>query len=522
MISMNIETLLEERKVEQNRVEYKQGWNPAETIHTICAFANDFDNVNGGYIVIGVSAVDGIPQLPPRGVERERVDAIQQEIFQYCNRIEPRYIPVIEVVNYPDAETNLIFLRCMPGDAGPYRAPRDVYSKKAGEKPDKTMCYWIRPGSLTTEARGSEVAELFEKFNSVPFDDRINRLASPDIIRRGYLEDFLRESHSVLAEEINARTLEDMLLSLEVANETDTGIALRNIAVLMFADRPDKWIKGAQIDLVRFRTEDAEASDDFVEKTFTGPIWKQVRDALEYINATVIAERVVKIANQAESERYYNYPYNALEEALVNAVFHKSYREPEPVEIRIYVDCIQIINYPGPAKWIDMKQFGSGKVRARKYRNRRIGEFLKELDLSEKQGTGISKILRELKKNGSPPPKFETDPDRTYLITTISMREGFQSEQFLLVVEIVPDYVLSKLEGKMTERDLRMFKRLWAYLAMSTGIRNIDAAKVLGLDSEAASRLLDKTVDIGIVKNIGDPQAKVYRISDEVDRAAGG
>lgn len=53
--------------------------------------------------------------------------------------------------------------------------------------------------------------------------------------------------------------------------------------------------------------------------------------------------------NTEEAERHYNYPYNALEEAVVNAVFHKSYREAEPVEIRVYVDCIQIINYPGPA-----------------------------------------------------------------------------------------------------------------------------------------------------------------------------
>ena len=115
-----------------------------------------------------------------------------------------------------------------------------------------------------------------------------------------------------------------------------------------------------------------------------------------------------------------------LEEALVNAVFNKSYREGEPVEIRIYIDSIQIINYPGPDKWINMNKFASGKVRARKYRNRRIGEFLKEIDLSEKQGTGIPTILSELRKNGSPLPEFETDEDRTYLITTIKMRSGFE------------------------------------------------------------------------------------------------
>lgn len=110
-----------------------------------------------------------------------------------------------------------------------------------------------------------------------------------------------------------------------------------------------------------------------------------MQDALDYIKATVIEEKVVKIQGKAESERFFNYPYNALEEALVNAVFHKSYREEEPVEIRIYVDSIQILNYPGLAKWINLEKFETGKIRGRKYRNRRIGELFKEIDLSEKK-----------------------------------------------------------------------------------------------------------------------------------------
>lgn len=142
-------------------------------------------------------------------------------------------------------------------------------------------------------------------------------MASLDMIRRGYLEDFLRESNSSLANDLNSHSLEDLLIATEVANITDTGIDIRNIGVLMFTERPDKLIPGAQIDLVKFNTEEAEASDDFVEKSFTGPIWKQVKDALDYIKTNIIEEKVVKITNQAESERFYNYPYNALEEALV-------------------------------------------------------------------------------------------------------------------------------------------------------------------------------------------------------------
>ena len=70
------------------------------------------------------------------------------------------------------------------------------------------------------------------------------------------------------------------------------------------------------------------------------------------------------------------------------------------MEIRIYVDSIQILNYPGLAKWISLDKFKEGKIKGRKYRNRRIGELFKEIELSEKKGTGIPKILRELAQNG--------------------------------------------------------------------------------------------------------------------------
>lgn len=52
MIPIKIETLLEGRKVERNRIEYKEGFNPSEIVHTICGYANDIAGVDGGYLVI--------------------------------------------------------------------------------------------------------------------------------------------------------------------------------------------------------------------------------------------------------------------------------------------------------------------------------------------------------------------------------------------------------------------------------------------------------------------------------------
>ena len=235
------------------------------------------------------------------------------------------------------------------------------------------------------------------------------------------------DSKSSLATEINKKSMEDMLIALEAANATDVGIDIRSIGLLIFGDRPEKFLPGAQIELIRFHTADAEGSDDFTEKTFTGPIQKQVRDALSHIKAVVIEEKVIKRPDRAESDRFFNYPYNALEKILVNAVFHKSYQIHEPVEIRIYVDCIKVINYPGPEKLINMDDLKAGRAIARRYRNRRIEEFLKEIDLSEKRSTGITKILRNLSANGSPPPEFKTNDERDYLIVTIRRHAAFDT-----------------------------------------------------------------------------------------------
>lgn len=50
----------------------------------------------------------------------------------------------------------------------------------------------------------------------------------------------------------------------------------------------------------------------------------------------------------------------------------------------------------------------------------------KELKLTEGRNTGIPKIKRALKNNGSREPEFETNDTRDYFITTIFMHDGFQ------------------------------------------------------------------------------------------------
>jgi ATP-dependent DNA helicase RecG len=65
-------------------------------------------------------------------------------------------------------------------------------------------------------------------------------------------------------------------------------------------------------------------------------------------------------------------------------------------------------------------------IRSRFYRNRRIGEFLKELDLAEGRNTGIGKIVRAMRENGSPDPQFYNPETRSFMTVILPIHEAFK------------------------------------------------------------------------------------------------
>jgi ATP-dependent DNA helicase RecG len=65
-LPFKIDYLLTSGRVESERLEFKTGWNPLKIMHTLCAFANDFHNLGGGYIVLGVASHDGRPRVAAR------------------------------------------------------------------------------------------------------------------------------------------------------------------------------------------------------------------------------------------------------------------------------------------------------------------------------------------------------------------------------------------------------------------------------------------------------------------------
>jgi predicted HTH transcriptional regulator len=225
-IPTNIKTLLSGEVVEWARIEFKETWDAAASLKTICAFANDLDNWGGGYIVIGVEEEEGRPVYPLKGVPVEKLDKYQKEIFKKCKLIRPAYMPIIGKETYQDK--HFIVVWCPGGETRPYSSPKTMAND------NKERIHYIRKASNTVE----------------PTDDNI------------------------------------------------------------------------------------------IEKTFKGPIQQQLRDALQYIHNVVITEKVIKHPDRAEADRFFNFPYAAIEEALSNAVYHRAYDEREPIEVRVESDRI--------------------------------------------------------------------------------------------------------------------------------------------------------------------------------------
>lgn len=411
---ININDLIDCRVVESNRVEFISGWNPTPIIHSICAFANDIDNVGGGYIVVGVEENDGTPVLPVKGIPQERVDGILKELIGLCHMIEPLYYPVVEPVFFQGKYIIVIWVS--GGHGRPYKAAKDVHSDKS------TKLYYIRKFSSTIVASPEEEKELFYISMDIPFDDRPNLAADVSDLDIGLMRSHLKEIGSSLYEHSLSMDALDIAKNIQLVAGPPEAVKPLNVGLLMFSERPEKYFRYARIEVVDIPDP---TGTNMTEKVFTGPIQRQLSDALAFIKNYTLKEVVIKSADRAEATRISNYPYAAIEEILANAVYHRSYQEKEPITVRITSESIEITSFPGFDRSISDKDIAELRIRARVYRNRRIGDFLKELKLIEGRNTGFPNAIKALKANGSGMPRFEMDEERSFLSVTIPIHPYF-------------------------------------------------------------------------------------------------
>jgi ATP-dependent DNA helicase RecG len=252
----------------------------------------------------------------------------------------------------------------------------------------------------------------------------------------------------------------------------------------MFSEDPQKYFRYATIEVVDIPDP---TGNGMTEKIFTGPIQRQLKDALAYIKNYILKEAVIKIPDKAEASRAFNYPFAAVEEILSNAVYHRSYQINEPITVRVTKTCMEITSFPGFDRSITDENIKNYDIRARWYRNRRIGDFLKELKLIEGRNTGFPTALKALRENGSAYPKFEMDENRDYLSVIIPVHPYFAPSENK---EAGKEAYMEKVMAALREKPLMLTE-----LAAALGYKGI---------SKKLSTTVENMIATGKLKRITD------------------
>ena len=282
-IPVNIDDLINQRVVESTRIEFMSSWNPNPIIHSICAFANDIDNVGGGYIIVGVEEKNGSPVFPVKGVEQNQIDDILKELIGYCRCIEPLYNPVVEPVLFQGKYVIVIWVT--GGFGRPYKASKDVFTEKANK------VHYIRKFSSTIVASSEEEKQLFYVSLDIPFDDRANLAADVSDLDIGLMRQHLKEIGSSLYELSLKEDALKIAKDMQLVSGPVENIKPLNVGILMFSERPERYFRYARIEVVDIPDP---TGTNMVEKVFTGPIQRQLKDALAYIKNYVLKEAVIK------------------------------------------------------------------------------------------------------------------------------------------------------------------------------------------------------------------------------------
>lgn len=403
---MNKIDLSELSKRESERVEWKENVADIEdVVKTAVAFANDFSNLGGGYIICGAKETKdehGFQKLEQIGLTSNRFKEVENKVLSDLReKVFPPIVALIEEIPVSHDKRILAFI--VP-------ATNDAHNYRSSGKDSST--YYVRIGRETREAKNGVLRELLVRKNQIePWDRRINQTASIDDIDLLSLREYLKE----MSLWDNNKPLEDYLSSSErlssfvpplAGKETLTEtIKPRNFALLLFSKDPLKFFQGAHTIVSIYKgTDRSEPTSE--RHQLIGSVVEQARKAIQILNTETYTafDKKDNLPNQLK------YPIRALQEAVINSIVHRDYENDQPTRITVFSDRIEVHSPGSLPRAINKEKFVEGKATPF-WRNQSLAYFFNKLQLAQAEGQGIPTIIRTMKEEGCPEPKFEIDEE---------------------------------------------------------------------------------------------------------------
>lgn len=341
---------------------------------------------------------------------------------------------------------------------------------------------------------------LYDKhiIRSEPFDMAVCFDAGYDDINEDSVKDFLEKRATELNLGVPSRPVKDFLVDiLKVVKEVDGEFKPTNTGLLFFGKDPAEFIPQSEIKMVRFNGVTRLQTID--SKEISGRIYEMLDEAeIFFKRNTRLANKIVGFKRVDIPE----YPYEAVREALINAIAHRDYdRDESSIMFSIFDDRVEISNPGGLLPGLNIRKL-EGKHATR---NKKICSIFKETRYMERYGTGIIKMKNLMGKHGLEEPEFEEEGD------FFVVRFYGPGENILDLVNDIPDEQMTDLkELGLNDRQIEALKMM---VNENITFTNSLYQKTFNLERRTASRDLKKLLDLKQIRRIGSGRATKYKAS---------
>ncbi|MFO7606709.1 MAG: putative DNA binding domain-containing protein [Desulfurivibrionaceae bacterium] len=351
---------------ESRRLEFKESFPKGEQVaRTAAAFSNE----GGGRIVFGVKdsprTIIGIPEDRIFSLEEQIINCI----FDLC---VPPIVPEIYIQTV--GGKTLLVAEIFPGPEKPY------YLKKYG----KQNGTYIRVGSSNRKASANTIDELERRRRKVPFDSLAVYDLKPEEID---LTGFIKTYQKFTGNKLTRAKQENMGLIYRERNRQ-----YPTHAALLLCDSPirGRFFPYAKIECARFKGVERRTFLD--QATLDGPIYGLIEPCMTFIKKNIALSATI---GEIYRKDRWEYPLEAIREALVNAVIHRDYSlTGSDIKMAIYDDMLEITSPGSLPDTLPVEELGTGRS---EIRNRVLAPIFKDLKLIEAWGSGIQKMRQELK-----------------------------------------------------------------------------------------------------------------------------
>lgn len=351
---------------ESEKVEFKESFG-REGMETLCAFAN----THGGTLIIGVK-------------DKGKVGGLsigQQTLRDLSNQIDQGtgLQPSVKKVRIQGEDIVLIQVE-------ESRIKPVMFHGRA----------YRRVGSTTRQMGVEELTRAILESAGTTWDELPEPRAQWSDVNSGKVRAFVH-----LANEVGRRPIPKNISARQLLEKLDLVQKgkLTRASVLLFGNQPQKFYPQAVLKVGRFKSETLIVDDREME----GTLFEQSEGAMNYFRERL--QTRFEMTGKPQRKVIWEYPLEALREAVINAICHRDYMDNGQTQIRIYDNRLMVWN---PGNLPDGLSVEMLKKEHRSIpKNRLIAKIFFYAGLIEQWGGGVAKMIQANRAAGLPEPKFE-------------------------------------------------------------------------------------------------------------------